>query len=106
MTDKGGFGAVLDSSEIEHQAFTICESGDHFSLLSEKFVRERQQFDGKKAAPLRRRPCLSCETWPKPTFHGCCRGWGCAIAAVAAEGRALRARAGWSSSRQNIERSQ
>ena len=36
-------------------------------------------------------------TWPKPTFLGCCRGCGCAIAAV--EGRRVPLRAGWS---QNI----
>ena len=48
LRDKGGFGAVLDNSEKEHQAFTICESEDQFRLLSEEFVRERQHFDGKR----------------------------------------------------------
>ena len=102
LRDKGGFGAVLDNSEKEHQAFTICESEDQFRLLSEEFVREREHFDGKRQLLF---PCLSCETWPNqpPSMAAAGVGVGCAIAAVA-QPATLRAGAGWSWSGQNMRR--
>ena len=83
VTDKGGVEAVLVSSKKSTKHGIT--NGDSPSVEITWPCCRRRCFCERAATVWwekggsslrRRRPCLSCETWPKPTFLGCCRGWG------------------------------